>query len=148
MALRSVCRRCPALTITQVLEGSPEVEEDVSVFGPLDVDELKSRLGDDPTGKSGRLPRSHLHCGPARPLQVEPGRVPAGTRLFSLCIDRYISLGRRKVPAHRGTGPSLGSGVGTGWNKPSAAQEQRAIISSVTGQQRQRFLTQPLTSSM
>lgn len=105
----------------------PWANEDMSIFGPLDIDKLKSWLRDNPTRKTCSLTRSHLHCGPARPLQVEPRWIPVVTPFFFVCWLFYFT-GWQKVISHRGTGPSLGSGVGTSWDEPTAAQTKTPAV--------------------
>lgn len=56
------------------LQQLPGVTENLSVFGPLNVDSLKGRRRNNLTGKPGSLSGPHFQQRRARSLNIEPGK--------------------------------------------------------------------------
>lgn len=98
----------------------PGVTEDLSVFGPLNVDRLGRRLRNDLTGKPGSLSGTHFQQRRAGSLNTEPEK----SQICLLLHPKHLgfkgkrSISTTEIQAYRGN-PSLGSKVGSCWGAPS-----------------------------
>lgn len=121
--LRNLCL-CVRLNlhVTVCLLQLPGVTENLSVFGPLNVDRLNCWRRNNLTGKPGSLSGPHFQQRRARSLNTEPEKSPFCVLLHTRHLSFKWKINRllleQGILAYRGN-PSLGSEVGFCWGDPS-----------------------------